>query len=672
MSHRDEGESPRSSRSVIEQEYVRRAFELAYFLHPNVGIALRVTAAALCKLDHTFGKQDRRFHYVPGGRRHSRGRPAYAQRTKVSLKKEHLLQLLVYVESDSWERSNEHEDSPIPVTNEDLVIRFVKHLVQITLKRNSFYVALGVGRLIYDYETSQVSQMYDILMQDDARFRDNAYLRKQKKVLMMEMIERFDQMIRMVRTVQMEYRFVPQPTTEPLISLVKECLNRFTPWDTSCEIPTGFDPTEKIAALSFSKSDTDQESPTEMNRIHTILDPSCFSRLVASLGLESPDMRLAIPQFFISPNDEPCGNRFNPPPLTSEDQLKLQRAREDSKRRRKAYRVGQLRIYIDEVERFVFDPRCAAKVKFKFRPEADVIEVRGQDSEGELRLGTLLVSYDNIPPGQSLTDSVALEGGQRLTIGLTPIRNASGEVEEIGVEMWYCETQAIQTISWLAQRTWFRLVGLARGPDRSEQSQPGYRWPVKVGLTVALFLSSAMIIAIVWRQLQSSKPKLPVAPHQVELAPVPLTESSPSAASSPVPAGPRTEKGPSSLIARATWDNNPNALDNAIRLELRRGGVPSVEIPAKPSTQLIALNRADAEDRPYQRYRVLVLAEEKPIWQTTLQTPQGKSSGRAHVLNLELSPKRFPKSDSYRLRVEGETQNGWQSIGVITLQVVNR
>jgi len=36
-------------------------------------------------------------------------------------------------------------------------------------------------------------------------------------------------------------------------------------------------------------------------------------------------------------------------------------------------------------------------------------------------------------------------------------------------------------------------------------------------------------------------------------------------------------------------------------------------------------------------------------------------------LSLELSPQRFPKADSYQLRVEGETQGGWQSLGQVQL-----
>ena len=166
MAQGDLGGSLISGRAGTARENIRRAFELAYFIHANTDIALRVVEEAWCKLEHTFGKQDRRFYYVPSGRKQSQGRSSHALRTKVSLREAHLLQLLIYAESEPWERYAEYGHSPYPLTDEDMVIRFIKHLVQVTLKRNSFYVSVGIGRVLYDYQTSEVRQIYDVLMQD--------------------------------------------------------------------------------------------------------------------------------------------------------------------------------------------------------------------------------------------------------------------------------------------------------------------------------------------------------------------------------------------------------------------------------------------------------------------------------------------------------------------------
>jgi len=507
-----------------------------------------------------------------------------------------------------------------------------------------------------------------VLMQDHARFRDNSYLRKQKKVVMREMLERFDQMIRTVRTAQGEDRFLSQPTTDLLVSLVHECLVRFTPWDTSCVIPEGFDPLARIPALAFSGTDPDNESPIEMNRIHAIVDPDCFSRLVASLGFAPPNERLAAPRFFYSDGNLPRGDRLNPPPLSEEHRLRLKRAREDSARRRKTYRVGQLRIYIDDIESISFDPRRMTTVEFKLPVAAKMIEVIGQDEQGDLPLATLLVAYGDIPSEGSLSDSLTLEGGQQLTIVLTPVGTANGEIEQVEVELGYAETQPLRALSWLTQRALFGLaevVGIRR--KESEELKIDYSWFVKAAIALALMLGVLMII---WRQLRPTQRDFSVPPRQVELMPTPATELSPTPPPVQTPVRPQNQRTPAAQIARVAWNKDPHAVDNAIRLEVRRGGVPNVEISNTTATLLLAVNNADSDKRPYHRYRLILTAAEKSIWERILQAPKVTSGSHAYVLTLEFSPERFPKADSYRLQIEGETQAGWQSVGQLILNPV--
>ena len=145
---------------------------------------------------------------------------------------------------------------------------------------------------------------------------------------MREVIERFGKLVRVVETPDREHRFLAQPTTQMLIDLVRECLLFFTPWNTTCTLPASFDPTDKIPALFFSGTDSDDESLIELNRFHTALHPDCFSRIVASLGFDSPDKRLAMPQFFLSNGDTPRGDRSKPPPLAEADYRQFKQTRE--------------------------------------------------------------------------------------------------------------------------------------------------------------------------------------------------------------------------------------------------------------------------------------------------------------------------------------------------------
>ncbi|HKR60130.1 MAG TPA: hypothetical protein VJS64_10390 [Pyrinomonadaceae bacterium] len=651
---------------AVEQEYFRRAFELAYFIHPKMEVALRVAEAAVCKLDYTFGRQGRRVHYVPSGRGPNGGGLSHALRTKINLKEEHLLQLLVYAESDFWERSSEYAGTPLPVTEEDMVIRFIKHLVQITLKRNSFYVTLGIGRLLYDYDTSQVRQMYDVLMQDQARFRDNSYLRKQKNVLIRELLSRFSQKIRTVRTPQREIRFVTQPRTEPLRNLVRACLMRFNLWETACVIPAVFDPTEKIAALLFSGADPDQEAPIETNRIHTVIDPECFQRLVVNLGFAAPDDRLAVPRFFLSEEDSTPGDRFNPPALSEREQTRLKHARKENAQRRKAYRAGRFSVYVDEIRQAAFDPQRTSSVKLEVTTDAKVIEVRGNDLNGEFTLAILLVP-SNIPREGYLEDAVTLEGGQEVTILLTPSGESGRAAKGLTVEVSYAETYPTRAMRLAARRIWHVITGRSDGSSKkSEQYDPVYGWLLLAAVSLVLVVGAFVLVW--WR----TRP-LPVDTPQgsrTEKLPTPPVEISPSPRS--VPSRVPTPSSPAHQIVRVTWIHDARALDNAIRLETRRGGEPSIDIGNTPTVLRLAVNRLDAEEQKYLRYRLILTAGEGSIYEQVLQPPRPLANSRAYVLSVALTPERFPKADSYKLRIDGETQRGWQGVGQIVLQVAGK
>ena len=646
--------------SAADANLFRRAFELAYFIHPYTNIAVGVAESAMHKLEHSFGRQGRRAVYMPSGRRQGNETPPRVIRTKVSLREEHLLQVLVYAESEPWESSSEQGVGSHHVTEEDMVIRFIKHLVQITVRRNSFYVTLGLGRLLYEYNTSQVRQMYDVLMQDHARFRDNSYLRRQKNLLIQELLHRFNRMIRTITTSQREERFQTQPTTAPLLQLVRECLIRFTPWDTACVFPEkDFDPVGKIRALSFTGSNPDDEAPVEITRIHTITHPDCFVRLATSLGFPAPDDALAVPRFFISADNETRGDRFNPPAVPERQDAELKQSLAARARRRKTFRPGIMRVYVDDVEKISLDPRQTDAVKFKISSTAKVIEVRGEDAEGELALGTLVVPFHEIPAGGLLRDSLTLEGGQKLTIALESQPATTEEPDEFDVEICYAETRPLRAIAWRLRRTGSPSTDVSTKNEREEWGlRPAYAWLlgiIGVVLVVTLFL--------IWQQRRVRQAQLP--DRQVEILPTPLPQISPEPTPSRSPERPQKPPIARNALAHIAWNNEPNAVGRAIRIEVRRGGAPTIEI-SDPATLLLAVNRAGADDERYRRYRITLVAQDRTLWEQTLTAPI-RSKVRAHVLNLELATRQLPPADAYKLRVDGESQSGWENLGELIL-----
>ena len=647
------------------------AFELAYCIHVNKEVAFFVAEDALDGLPLMLGNQER--HRKPSER--LRGFWKGGERTRpirktIKLNERQMLQWLVYKHSESWERQTERGEGLYLPTEEDMIVRYLEHLVFITLRRGSFYVTLAVGQLLHQFDRRETRLFYDILTQSDsARMKDMGYIGKQRLELLERICRRFDEIIQTVKTASGEKHLVMRPATPEVIHLVHKSLRRFAPWDTACIVKSGFDITD-IPGLYFS-GDGGDEDLIEMDRIHTLLDPECFARFIEGLSkyvrtlpgnnqdkgcnYDSPNERLAVPQFASFSSGSSRGDRFQSPELTAEDYIRLQRTLDARTRRRKSFTPQQLCVYVDNVLSQSFDPKRKDPSQFVIGPEAGVIEVRGRDAEGELTLAIVIVDYDQIPVGGALRDLVVHQGGQKVEIQLTPIRDAEGEVEGGQLEVTY------------AERAWLGLTGLMRrNRDVSENPRPNYAWLMKAGVAVALIVAALILI---WFQLRPSREEVST-PQQAEQ---PATEEekpvSPAIPSAPPEQLPASAAAP--LIASATWSKNPQTALRAIPIEPTRGEVKTIDL-SRRQTQILLNLPQYADSAKYSRYRITIVAANEKLWQQTLRAPAVSLTGNAHILNLTLFPQRMPSNTQYELRVDGQTQSGWQRLGHVLLNPIGR
>src|SRR2546423_12666010 len=132
--------------TISPNELPDRAFQLAWFLHRERKTAIEIATRALNKLQLAATAQGKRLYYRLTGRPDAR-----KARSKVSLGEPHLLQRLIYVESEEYERRKEAaaqnsqtHGGTTPARQWDLVGYFVKHLERITPKRNPFNLTLGL------------------------------------------------------------------------------------------------------------------------------------------------------------------------------------------------------------------------------------------------------------------------------------------------------------------------------------------------------------------------------------------------------------------------------------------------------------------------------------------------------------------------------------------------
>jgi hypothetical protein len=461
------------------EEVLNKAYRLAYFLHQDKGIAIRIVAAATLKLNVAMAVQSKRLYYIPVGRfAPGESRRTDAIRNKALFSDLHLLQRLIYVESEPYERQKESAvmaGSPSAradsesASEEDLLVYFIKHLVRITTKRNTFYVTLGVSRLLHSYSTLETMEIYNAVIGEPERFKDDYYYRSRKAVLMHEMCQRFGQSIRACRQRRGEERFETQEGSSEQKSLVRECLRQFTPWDTQCPVPRDFDPLTSIIASLTSKTDT-EENRVEVSRIHAILHPDCFERLVAAFRYSPPVERIELPRFFSNQtNDQsPPGPRSAPAELDAKDIAEINdMLDEEAGRRRRSSPTAVLRIMVDGVERCRLNPVEQSSISFRADEDAEIIEVKTTDASGDLLLATyLLTSYGKDAHDKPIVSSIRLEGGQRLSLSITrrPI-NANGG-DDLLVKFGYQETDPRR-----AARLWWQRLKLRLSRERGPTSR---------------------------------------------------------------------------------------------------------------------------------------------------------------------------------------------------------
>jgi len=495
------------NRLTFTDDLLNKAFHLACFILGDRDAALRVVTGALSKLEVATAAQDKRLYYRPTGRLWSRRSQSNHFRNNISFNEPHLLQRLIYIESEPYEIAQEQGKGSVAVGEEDLVIHFIKHLTKKTVKRNSFYVTLGLSRLLYSYTTAETMDIYNAVIQDPERVKDDYYYRSRKGILMQELKQRFGNLINVCHGARGEDRFQANDNQGRFVELVRECLTFFTPWHTPCLVPAGIDPiTDGIASLSYQGHN--EEDKIEVNRIHAVLHPGCFQRLTADLRFDPPDSRLEIPRFYANDmnGNGSNRNRRNPPKLDEQELRSITSALDSNAARRKATNTGLLRVMVDGVERVRIDLDKTRGTRFDLDKDAELIEVRSGDNAGE---DLLLASHLLTPMENSVqpTDaSIILEGGQEISIHILP------QLTNTVVEISYRETNPFRAASLL-----FRQLVQSLGAGASESLWKDRRVFVPV-LIIVFVIPFAVVMYIRRESVGVTEPNQIAAAQQKDRA----------------------------------------------------------------------------------------------------------------------------------------------------------
>ncbi len=132
------------------------------------------------------------------------------------------------------------------------------------------------------------------------------------------------------------------------------------------------------------------------------------------------------------------GGRFSPAPLSHTAIAFLQRSLARNQRRRRVYRAGQLRVWVDGEERWRFDPGVGVCGPFRVPLRASYLEIFGDDDDGALLVAVFpLLEPASVEDARAQHLCVRLEGGQTVAIEIALGDGTGGEVRDYVIQLAY-------------------------------------------------------------------------------------------------------------------------------------------------------------------------------------------------------------------------------------------
>ncbi len=370
------------------QDLLRKGFHLAHFIVSDRAAALRIVSDATSKLEVYRSQERKRIYW----------RHKYLKRkiTRVIRQDHDMLQWLIYFEAEKHEK--QHEQAGLS-TMDDLVIRYIKHLAQVTTPMSSFYVNIGFQRLLRNYSTAETRSIYELMTN---HFPGNEEYRKVKAALLSRLQTRFGNLLKTCQSNRGELRFEQYDRQENLADLVRRCVSEFTPWSTSqaCSLAAPLSQIRWPENSLPNKSGNRSLDALETYRSHIFIHSPCFANLIKHLGLDFSCQRLSVPRFFLNANSDregkPPASREPAPDLTEQERQTITgRLNRDALRRQQIY-PEKLRILVDSREAAKMALSHESSVLYELQEAARLIEVWTADGDEDILLATHWIDYSEL------------------------------------------------------------------------------------------------------------------------------------------------------------------------------------------------------------------------------------------------------------------------------------
>lgn len=438
--------------SNSQEDLLAKAFQLAFFINPNKDIALEITSNAFEMWEVICERQDKRRYYSLKGRILG-NKERKKRRTKVNMQEEQLLQRLIYKISEEYELDQNWCKT---IDEEGLLICYLKRLLSIILKNNSFSTIVGISRVLHKYTNKETVELYMSLSPNRAT-QDIANIERESKryksKLVNQLKDSFNGLISLSKN-ENEERFTIVKDSNKfnfLFNIVEDSLNRFKPWATEC--------INSFNDFIFNDDNPDNEYAIELRRIHSVIHYNCYTYLTKTLNLDFPKERLEIPLFSLAENINNKNNidRRNPPNAMAELNA-IPKKLEDFAKRRKNFLAGTLSIIVDGKEKALLNLIKENHAHIKISEDSELVEIRNK--KDNLLLATHLITEELlINKAKTEIYSIKLEGGQVIQLDLIFGENLSKNDERsIFINVKYIETNLIKKFSLFCKRFIYKII----------------------------------------------------------------------------------------------------------------------------------------------------------------------------------------------------------------------
>jgi len=521
----EELQQQRGSASHICEDLLERAFQLAHFIVRDRSAALAIVDRARSKLTAQQSRERKRIYWRKRGLRQKIRR--------MTRSGQDALQWLIYLESECYERQLEQRESP---SKRLLGVGFIKSIVQMTSNMSCFYVAVGLHRILHNYNTPDIQNAYESLTKD---FAGTEKYRRVKRALMQKLARRFGGFITIGQADNQELRFEVDENRQAWLDVATECLEMFTPWSTrhACCPP---------ASLTLVRPSADRE---EMKRCHLFIHPPCFDKLTIELGLDPRPTRLTMPRFNTNGDrggleDQSGGSMSAASPLTEAERIVLSRPSATERSPAPGKLPLALIVLADGAMCAQLDLTCETSTRWKVEEGTTLIEFCTQQA-GETRIWALHwidhTDTDRIAAGEHV---ISAGSGAELILKTIPASDqgdGAGDAEMLlmvaAASHWVRWKEALGSLLWpprvpgYAFAALLALLGLSWSVNRYHDIIAAQRSAIKkMQLDRA---SDAASLAALKRQLAATRPPGETGPSY-RLLPDSLSVRGPGSVQPPV------------------------------------------------------------------------------------------------------------------------------------------